>query len=481
MNTRLIIATLSVIAGLIGLSMCTAIPWAIYYGEDTWHVLAGLSLVVTLLGGVIYAVFRDPGAPFGSREALVIVSGGWLLAGVIGALPYVATGALPHFVDALFESVSGFSTTGASVIAEPENLPKSILFWRSTTHWLGGMGIIVLSVAVMPFLGVGGMGLIKAEVPSPVIDRLRPRVTGTARTLWAVYIVMTLAEILLLYAGGMNLFDSLCHTFGTVATGGFSTKTDSIAYYNSRYIDVVITVFMLAAGLNFTLHHEALMGRPRAYLQSSECKTYIILFAAVTLIISAQLWGSYYDNLGDAICQAAFQVSSIMTTTGYVTANWELWPYGSQWLLLSLMFVGGCAGSTGGGMKCLRLLVVTKHVFRELFLLIHPRAVVPLKVDDRVVPAPIVNSILAFISLYVGVWALSTLLLIILDADMVTAVGAVTATLSNVGPGLERVGAVDNYAWFSWPSKLLLTFNMLVGRLELFTVFVLFTPSFWKE
>lgn len=481
MNTRLIIATLSVIAGLIGLSMCAAIPWAIYYGEDTWHVLCGLSLVVTLLGGILYAVFRDPGAPFGSREALVIVSGGWLLAGVVGALPYVATGVLPHFVDALFESVSGFSTTGASVIPEPDKLPKSVLFWRSTTHWLGGMGIIVLSVAVMPFLGVGGMGLIKAEVPSPVIDRLRPRVTGTARTLWTVYVVMTLAEVLLLYAGGMDLFDSLCHTFGTVATGGFSTKTDSIAYYNSRYIDVVITVFMLAAGLNFTLHYEALMGRPRAYLQSSECKTYIILFAVVTVIISVQLWGPYYENCGDAVCQAAFQVSSIMTTTGYVTANWELWPYGSQWLLLSLMFVGGCAGSTGGGMKCLRLLVVTKHVFRELFLLVHPRAVVPLKVDGRVVPGPIVNSILAFISLYVGVWALSTLLIIILDADMVTAVGAVTATLSNVGPGLERVGAVDNYAWFSWPSKLLLTFDMFVGRLELFTVFVLFTPSFWKE
>jgi trk system potassium uptake protein TrkH len=481
MNARLIIATLAAISSLVSLCIMTSLPWAFYYGEDTWVALAVTSIATSAVGGAVYVAFREPGAAYGAKEALIIVSGGWLLASVIGSLPYLATGVLPNFVDALFESVSGFSTTGASVIADPESLPKSLLFWRSTTHWLGGMGIVVLSVAVMPFLGVGGMGMLKAEVPSPVVDRLRPRVAGTARALWKVYIILTGAEVFLLALGGMNLFDALCHTFGTVATGGFSTKTNSIAHYNSAYIDVVVTVFMLAAGLNFTLHFEALKGNLKAYLQATECRTYLMLFIGATLLITFQLWGTHYDGLGDALRQSGFQVASIMTTTGYVTADWEQWPYSIQWLLLCLMFVGGCAGSTGGGMKCLRLIVAAKHVLRELFLLIHPRAVIPLKVDRRAIAGPVVNSIMAFLSLFVGVWVASTLLLIMLEADMITAVGAVTATLSNVGPGLAQVGALDNYAWLSNPSKLLLTFDMLVGRLELFTVLVLFTPAFWRE
>ncbi len=481
MNRRLVISTLAAISSLVSLSIIASVPWAFYYGEDTWKTLSVISLALFVIGISIYAAFRERGAAYGSKEALIIVSGGWLLASVIGAIPYVATGTLPNFVDALFESVSGFSTTGASVIPDPDSLPKSVLFWRSTTHWLGGMGIVVLSVAVMPFLGVGGMGMLKAEVPSPVIDRLRPRVTGTAQTLWKVYLVLTAAEVALLILGGMNLFDSLCHTFGTVATGGFSTKTASIAHYDSLYIDAVITIFMMAAGLNFTLHFEALRGNPKAYLKSTECVTYLLLFFGATLFVTFQLWGSHYNNLGEALCQSGFQVASIMTTTGYVTANWELWPYSTQWLLLCLMFVGGCAGSTGGGMKCLRLIVVAKHVFRELFLLIHPRAVMPLKIDSRAIASPVVNSIMAFISLFVGVWAASTLLLVMIEADMVTAVGAVTAALSNVGPGLEGVGAMDNYAWLSSPSKILLAFDMLVGRLELFTVLVLFSPVFWRE
>ncbi len=481
MNRRLVISTLAAISALVSLSIIAAVPWALYYGEQTWKILSVISFALSVIGVSIFSLFRERGAAYGSKEALVIVSAGWFLASVIGAIPYVATGVLPNFVDALFESVSGFSTTGASVIPDPESLPKSVLFWRSTTHWLGGMGIVVLSVAVMPFLGVGGMGMLKAEVPSPVIDRLRPRVTGTARTLWKVYIVLTAAEVLLLILGGMTLFDSLCHTFGTVATGGFSTKTSSIAHYNSRYIDIVITIFMIAAGLNFTLHFEALQGNPKAYLRSTECVVYLLLFAGATLFVAFQLWSRDYYGLGDALCQSGFQVASIMTTTGYVTANWELWPYGVQWLLVCLMFVGGCAGSTGGGMKCLRVIVAAKHVFRELFLLVHPRAVMPLKVDARAIAGPVVNSIMAFTSLFVGVWAASVLLLILIEADMVTAIGAVTASLCNVGPGLEGVGALDNYAWLTSPSKILLTFDMLVGRLELFTVLVLFAPVFWRE
>ncbi len=481
MNLRLTVATLGALGALVGLWILTAIPWAFYYGESTWKELLIVTVVVVGIGGAVYFFFRDSKAAYGVREGFVIVGFGWILAALIGALPYMATGVLPSFPDALFESVSGFTTTGASVIPEPESLPKSILFWRSMTHWLGGMGIVVLSVAILPFLGVGGMGMLKAEVPSPVVDKLRPRVTETARSLWKVYIILTAVEAILLVVFGMDVLDSLCHTFGTVATGGFSTKNTSLEHYPNPYIHWTITIFMLAAGLNFTLHFQALNGNVKTYFKSLECRVYIIIFLLAASFLTFRIWGSFFENLTNAISHAAFQTSSIMTTTGFATTDWEKWPYDCQWILLCLMFMGGCAGSTGGGMKCLRLIVASKHIFRELTLLIHPRAVIPLKVDQRVIPNPTVNSIIAFLSLFIGVWAISTLLLVIMQVDLVTAIGATTATLSNVGPGLLHVGAMDNYAWFSIPCKLLLTFNMLVGRLELYTIFILLIPDVWRQ
>ena len=294
-------------------------------------------------------------------------------------MPYWVTGVLPSFVDALFESVSGFTTTGATVIADVEKLPGSILFWRSLSHWLGGMGIIVLSVAILPLLGVGGMAMFKAEVPSPVMDKLKPTVAETAKTLWKVYLLLTVAETALLYIAGMDLFDSLCHTFGTLATGGFSTKNLSIGHYQSVFIDVIIIFFMLVAGINFTLHFQALQGKPRTYLHSFEFRLYMIVFGASVIFITFMVYGNNYSGIGESLLKSAFQVSAIMTTTGYGNADWEQWPWACQWLLLTLMFMGGCAGSTAGGMKCMRLIIVAKHVFRELNLLIHPRAVIALK------------------------------------------------------------------------------------------------------
>jgi trk system potassium uptake protein TrkH len=278
----------------------------------------------------------------------------------------------------------------------------------------------------------------------------------------------------------MELFDSICHSFGTVATGGFSTKNTSIEDYKSVYIQWTITLFMFAAGLNFTLHFHALSGRLTSYFSSLEFRVYAIIMLVVTTFIAIRIYGTNFQNMSEALSHAAFQTSSIMTTTGFVSTDWEKWPWDCQWILLCLMFMGGCAGSTGGGMKCLRLIVATKHILRELTLLIHPRAVIPLKVDQRVIPSATVNSIIAFVSLFIGVWAFSTLLLVILQVDLVTAIGATTATLSNVGPGLLHVGAMDNYSWFSTPSKLLLTANMIVGRLELYTLFILLIPDTWR-
>lgn len=481
MHPRLIVTALGALLAVFGICMAVAIPWSLHFGDQAHDELFLISTACVLLGGLAARGFWKAGAEYGLKDGLIVVTLGWTMAGLIGAMPYYICGVVPTFVDALFESVSGFTTTGSSVIADLEAVPHSILFWRSLTHWLGGMGIIVLSIAILPILGVGGMTMFKAEIPSPTVDRLRPTVTATAKTLWKLYLFLTLLQTLLLWIAGMSLFDSICHTFSTLATGGFSTKTLSVGYYNSPVIDCIVIFFMLVAGLNFTLHYRAATGKPLVYWSSMEARTYLLIFLLSSLFVFWNVYGTAYESLQQAIVGSAFQVASIMTTTGFVTEDWEKWPWACQWLLLCLMFMGGCAGSTGGGIKCARLIVLAKSVFRELRLLSHPRAVIPIKIDRKVIHGPVVNSILAFVGLFVGVWSVSVLTLIVMNIDVITAVGAVTATLANVGPGLNRVGAYDTYGWMSEPVKWVLIFDMLVGRLELYTVLVLMMPSFWKR
>ncbi len=472
------------IAGLIvvtALSMATAIPVSLIYNDGViTHILMIVGILL-LIAVPTFLILRDEKAEYSLKDGFVIVALSWVIVSALGAIPYWITGSLPTFVDALFESMSGFTTTGASVCENVEILPHSILFWRSLTHWLGGMGIIVLSVAILPLLGVGGMAMFKAEIPSPVMDKLKPTVTETAKTLWKVYIILTGAEILLLYIAGMNGFDSICHTFGSLATGGFSTKNLSLAYYNNNAINIIITIFMLLAGLNFTLHYHALCLKPSAYSKSLEFFVYMFIFSGATLFIAYNVYGIHHDSVSESMIQSAFQTASIMTTTGFASTDWEKWPWACQWLLFSLMFMGGCAGSTGGGIKCMRLIIVAKHIFRELRLLIHPRAVIAIKMDGKVVGTPIINSIMAFVALFVGVWAATTMLLVIMEVDVITAIGASAATLSNIGPGLNLVGPMDNYGSLSTGCKMLLIFNMLVGRLELYTVFILFVGDFWRK
>ena len=480
MGFRRIGPAIAVLIAFIALSMATAIPVSLIYNDG---VVVHFSLIVmTLLGLAVpsFVLLRDERAEYSLKDGFVIVSLSWAIVSAIGALPYWVTGSLPTFVDSLFESMSGFTTTGASVCEDIEILPHSILFWRSLTHWLGGMGIIVLSVAILPLLGVGGMAMFKAEVPSPVMDKLKPTVTETAKTLWKVYIILTGIEIVLLCLAGMNLFDSLCHTFGTLATGGFSTKNLSISYYDNYVIYIIITVFMLLAGLNFTLHYHALNLKPSAYIKSAEFVVYMCVFGLATMFIAYNVYDTHHASVTESLVQSAFQTASIMTTTGFASTDWEKWPWACQWLLFCLMFMGGCAGSTGGGIKCMRMIIVAKHILRELRLLIHPRAVIALKMDGKVVGTPIINSIMAFVALFVGVWSASTTLLVIMDVDVITAIGACASALSNIGPGLHLVGAMDNYGWMSPGCKILLTFDMLVGRLELYTVFILFMGDFWR-
>jgi trk system potassium uptake protein TrkH len=343
------------------------------------------------------------------------------------------------------------------------------------------MGIIVLSVAILPFLGVGGMQLYKAEVPSPVPDKLKPRIRDTAMILWKVYALISLAQVLLLMIGGMDFYDALCHTFTTMPTGGFSTKNTSIAHYNSVYLDTVFIFFMILAGINFSLHYQFLRGKPLAFWRDSECRFFLGAVLVLTGIVSINIYGSVYETLGQALRFGSFQVVSIVTTTGYATADYELWPAMSQIILILCMFLGASAGSTGGGMKCLRVMLYFKYCYKELFSLIHPHAIKHIKIGGKSVPEDVMRSVLGFMGLYIGLFAFSSVLLASMGVDFMTSIAAVAATIGNIGPGLGMVGPVDNFAHIPYLGKWVLIWCMLLGRLEIYTVIILLVPEFWRK
>jgi trk system potassium uptake protein TrkH len=409
------------------------------------------------------------------------VTFGWTFFALFGSLPFVFSGAIPSFLDAFFETMSGFTTTGSTILTNIEAIPESLLLWRSMTQWLGGMGIIVLSLAILPMLGVGGMQLFKAEVPGPTADRLKPRIQDTAKLLWGVYVLLTSAEIILLMLGNMSFFDALNHAFTTMATGGFSTRNASVAAYDSAFIDWVITVFMFLAGINFSLHYLALRGRVLDYVRNEEFRFYVTLTLFGIVLITLFNMGSSYDSILDSLRFSAFQVVSILTTTGFGTADYELWPVLCQYLLVIGMFVGGCAGSTGGGMKVARILLLFKHAHVQVYRLIHPRAVRLVKLADRPVDKEVMQSILGFFALYMGVFVAASLIMAGTGMDLTSAGAAVIATLGNIGPGLGSVGPTDNFADVPAIGKIVLTLCMLLGRLELFTVLVLVFPTFWRK
>ena len=392
---------------------------------------------------------------------------------------------LPNFVNCLFESISGFTTTGASVLGatvEIESVGKGLLFWRSFTHWLGGMGIIVLAVAILPLLGVGGMQLFHAESPGPTKEKLFPRIRETAATLWGIYVLLSIIEVLLLMGAGMTVFDSLCHTFGTMATGGFSTMNASIGAYHSSLIDIIIIVFMFLAGANFSLHYLAITGRIQAYWKNSEFRYYFAITIASILLLSGILYVSgTYENILSALKYGSFQTVSIMTTTGYATADFELWPVVLQFLLLLFMFIGGCAGSTGGSIKIVRIVLLFKYAYRELFRLVHPRAFAAVKLGGKVIHKDVLESVGGFFILYMGLFAVGSVVMTAMGLDIITAISSVAATLGNIGPGLGTVGPAENYYHIPTFGKLVLSFLMILGRLEIYTVIVLFAPEFWKK
>lgn len=478
--------TLHVIGALIfciGLTMVAPLGFSLYYGDASRMALAQSMLLTMAAGAFLYAVFYKSknGRVLNHREGMAIVALGWAAAGLFGGLPFLLGGTFETPTDCFFESFSGFTTTGASILADIEGQPKGLLFWRSLTHWLGGMGIIVLSIAILPFLGVGGMQLYRAEAPGPAPDKLKPRIQDTAAVLWKVYLLFTALETVLLMFGGMDLFDALCHTFGTMATGGFSTRNTSVAAYHSAYIDWVITAFMLIAGINFSLHYLILKGQPLKAFKNPEMRFFLGLFAVFTLVLTISLYRENYETVGETVRYTAFQVASILTTTGYATADYELWTPLAVSILLVCMFIGGCAGSTGGGMKCMRIQLLLKHAHQELFRIIHPRSVSRTKFGGANVAPDILSSIQAFFMLWLGLLVVCAFVVAASGVDVVSAFAASLACIGNIGPGIGSVGPADNYAHIPHLGKIALMFCMVLGRLEIYTVVILFVPEFWRN
>ncbi|MFC1574778.1 TrkH family potassium uptake protein [Gemmatimonadota bacterium] len=484
MSLRHVLNVVGLLQVFTGLAMLLAGGVSLLYGDGD-SVGIFLAALVTVGAGFLSFHFTRFKGEISSREGFAIVTFAWTGAAVFGALPYLFTGTIQGILPAVFESMSGFTTTGATIFTRIEDLPHGILFWRSFTHWLGGMGIIVLAIAILPYLGVGGMQLFKAEVPGPTPERLRPRIAQTAKLLWYVYLGMTVLETILLMVGGMDLFDASTHTFATLATGGFSTKNASVAHFQSPYIHYVIIVFMYLAGVNFALHFRAVTGH-LDYFRDHEWRffTLLLLGAAGVLLVLNMAGGSYpltWVGLEQALREGLFQAVSIGTTTGFVTADYESWVPAAQMVILILFFTGGMAGSTGGSMKSVRVLLLLKQTAMEIRKHLHPKAVLLARVGRRVVKEEVLANVLGFVILYALIFLAGAMLLALLGVDFLTALGASAATVGNIGPGLGGVGPTDNYGGMSEPALVVMTFLMLVGRLEIYTVLLLFHPETWKR
>ena len=484
MNLRLVIRVLSILLLIIGFFMLFPMAFALYYRE--FGVLSAFAipiLAIIVIAGIVHLMAAgNKRTSLSNKDGFLLVALSWVVASALGALPFTLSGAIPSYTDAYFETMSGFTTTGASILTSIESLPMSILFWRSLTHWLGGMGIVVLTVAILPLLGIGALKLVRAEAPGPSVDKLAPKITETAKILWLLYVGLSALETALLMLGGMSLFDALTHTFGTMATGGFSPRNASVGAYDSAFIHIVITVFMLMAGINFVLYYKLLTAQLRDIFINSELKAYLAIFFASMAVIAFNLHRlGVYATIGESLRYAGFQAASILTTTGYATADFEAWPELSKVVLFILMFIGGCAGSTGGGPKVVRIVTLFKMGVNEMKYLLHPHAVFSFRVNGQFVRKEISDSIAGFFFLYVLCLIVTTFVVATGGYDIVTSFTTSLVTVGNIGPGFGKIGPAENYAFFPDYIKWVLSLAMMVGRLEVYTVLILLTPRFWKR
>jgi trk system potassium uptake protein TrkH len=487
-----------VISGILGsfiffLGFALLLPLVIdlIYQEDTWLswlISAGIAFT---LGGTLWYFFK-PKNELRVREGFMVVSLTWLLLSLVGALPFVISGILPSYTDAVFETMSGLSTTGSTILGgttsdgffnpQIEELPKSFLFWRSLSHWLGGMGIIVLSLAILPLLGIGGMQLFQAESPGPTTDKLTPRVQETAKLLWVVYVAFTFTEFFLLWIHpAMDWFEALNHSFATLATGGFSTKNTSISAFDSAYIDTIITLFMFLAGINFAMHFRLLRGDRKSFFSNRETRFYTLVTIIGITGITFSLWFFDGRSLLDALRYGSFQAVAIITTTGFGTDDYELWYSFGAFFLLLLFFTGGSSGSTGGGIKMIRWMILIRNTAREIKQIIHPKAILPVRIGDQAIGSEIQRTVLSFFILYMFIFALGGFVISLFGYDLISSLGASIAALGNIGPGWGEFGPTDSFAQLPYLAKWVLIMLMMIGRLEIFTVLIIFSPTFWKQ
>ena len=486
MNIRSVIRINAVLLTVLGVAMLVPASVAFGYGEDVSAFLISATMCAVI--GLSGWVFTRKHKKLTNKDGFTIVTIAWVVTALAGSLPFYIGGFIPNFTDAFFESMSGVTTTGATIIGNPltlpnlphgiESLPHGILFWRSFTQWIGGMGIIVFTIAILPLLGVGGVQLFRAEVPGPVADKITPRVRETAKYLWMVYFGFTLAETILLGVGGMDWFDAVCHSFTTMPTGGFSTNNASIAYYGNSYIHYIMILFMFFAGINFTLHFRAITGDVTSYFKDREFLYYLGITLCITLCISLGLYVQGNSWSHHHFRDSLFQTVSILTTTGYTTADYELWPYFAQFILLLLMFVGGMGGSTGGGMKIIRVILILKYIAIETRQMLHAKAIIPIRIGSRYISGDVIRNTVGFFLFYLFIFAATSLILSAMDLDLSSAIGVAASAIGNIGPAFGDFGPTENYAMLPDIGKWLLSFCMLLGRLEIFTVMVLFSRTF---
>ncbi len=480
-NFHPVIRIIGILLIILGFLMFTGIPFSYYFQSGDQLSLLYSGLICIGLGLPLWLLPSRNNLEIKKREGYLIVALAWFAMVTASTLPYLISGVIPEFYNAFFESVSGMTTTGATILEDIEATPHGILYWRSLTQWIGGMGIIVLTVAIFPLLGIGGIELFVAEAPGPTSDKLHPRIQDTAKRLWQIYVGLTVALGLILYfLGDLSFYDAVNHAFTTMATGGFSTMNDSLAHWDSPAIHYPVILFMFFAGTNYTVIYFALKGRFQEVWKSDEFKAYLSIVLFFTILVTLRVHALGVSDWEKSFRDSLFQIVSLITTTGFVTADYTAWSTGLTMLFFILLFMGACAGSTSGGIKLVRHLVFFKNSILEFKRILHPRAVVPLKLNQKVVPPRIMTHIIIFLLLYLMIFVLGSIILSIFGIDFMTAAGAVATSLGNVGPALGNVGPVDNFAWLPPFIKVFLAFLMLLGRLELFTILVLFSPYFWR-
>ncbi|MFQ6617258.1 MAG: TrkH family potassium uptake protein [Fidelibacterota bacterium] len=480
MKISVVTRNLGVLLLFLSASMIIPLFFSLYYNDGDALPLIFSSLI-TASAGILLFISSPKTDIITKKEAIGIVTFGWIVISLFGALPYILSGSITGFTNAYFESVSGFTTTGSSILNDIEALPRGILIWRSLTHWLGGMGIIVLALVILPVLEVGGMNIYKIETPEIGQDRITPRIKDTAKILWLIYFSLTAAEILFLLFGGLSFFEALTNAFGTIPTGGFSPKNGSIAAYQSLYIESVIAFFMFISGINFFLYYQLFYRRSLDIFRSEEVRFYFttVLMGAAAIVVDLRL--NFYSSLYESIRYGIFQVISINSTTGFVTSDFNKWPYFSQFILIILMFIGACPGSTTGAIKNLRIIILLKSIYHEMLHILHPRAIFVMRMNRNPIPPEIIRKVIVYVAMYLFFFLLASLIMMARGVDIVSSISAVATTMGGVGPGLGIEGPMGNFSLLPEFDKWLLTLCMMLGRLEFYAIFILFVPEFWRK